>query len=523
MPITMQRDPRSPDSDLPSTELRSDGIRISDPQGTQIWALYPAAAPAEHAEPSLARLLGLLLAIARARRRQLALGALIGVSFGAAYLIFADPIYVVKALLHVEVRESVIREYAEVRAGSSFVATQAEVIQSPEMIADAIRAIGLPTPDDSGLLARLKAWVRSFLPEQAAPDPLATAVLATAPVLQASPVLGTDIMAVTLRTVDPDRGAKLLEALIASYRHYVRENETAAHREGLELLREREASLDTQIAQLGEQYEEQRSRFQLLGDEDGAMSVQRLSLEEHAKARVDAQRHRIEIENELAELRAQSDPKVAPDPRVLEEVVRAEAALAELKATVSPRHPDVRQMEERVTGLREQVHQGAMSRIDDLERSARAARKSEARLAELYDSEWKTVQGLETERAAVNKLRAEIARLEDQRKAVMALLGEKELSLLAQGSEHSGTLIRVLEAPAVPPEAIWPLPIPVLLACGVVGVLGGLGYALLAERRRRAREPKSEPVHLEPLDDLDDLEDLDPTPPRLAQRRVSEL
>ena len=103
----MQRDPRSPDSELPSTELRSDGGRISEPQGTQIWALYPAAPPPpEDSEASLTWLLRHLLAVARERRRHLALGALIGLGFGAAYLFFADQVYVVKALLHVEVRES---------------------------------------------------------------------------------------------------------------------------------------------------------------------------------------------------------------------------------------------------------------------------------------------------------------------------------------------------------------------------------------------------------------------------------
>jgi len=508
----MPRDARlSNESALQTTEVRKEPIGLSEIQATQFWALYPAAAPApEREEAGLERLLRLVLEIARRGRRSLALGALAGIGFGALYLTFADSIFVVKTLLHVERRNSVIREYDEVRPGSSFVATQAEVIQSPEMIADAIRAIGIPEPDD-GLLSRLKDFVRSLLPLEpsAGGDPLAVAVLATAPVLQASPVLGTDVMAVTFRTDDPERGVRLLDALIECYRNYVRENETAAHREGLELLRQRDAELGAQISQLSDHYEAQRSQVQLFGDDEGGMSVQRMSLEEHAKARVDARRKRIDLENELDELRAKSDARAVPDPRILQDVVRAESELAQLKATASPRNPAVRDLELRVAGLREQVHQGALAHIDEVEREARAARKSEARVAELYDREWSNVQALESERASLRKLGDEIGRLEDQRKAVLALAGEKELSLLAQGSEHSGTLIRALEAPAIPPTAVWPLTIPVLVACAFVGLLGGFGFAVLEQRRGAARE--SEPS------------DFEPTPARLGQPRVPEL
>lgn len=509
----MPRDPRmSNESALQTTEIRSDPIELTDAQATRIWALYPAAvSPGERDEPGFAALLRMLSEVARRGRRHLALGALVGVGFGVLYLAGADQVFVVKTLLHVERRNSVIREYDEVRPGSSFVATQAEVIQSPEMITDALRVIGLPDPDD-GLPARFKRWLRSLLPSDrsAPPDPMVAALLATIPALQASPVLGTDVMTVTLRTNDPERGARFLDALVESYRRYVRENETAAHREGLELLRQRDTSLAAEIAQLSDRYEEQRSKLQLLGEDEGALSVQRMSLEEQAKARVDARRKRIDLENELEELRAKSDGRAAPNPEILQDVVRAEAELAQLRATASPRNPAVRDLELRVAGLREQVHQGALAHIDEIAREARAARKSEARVAELYESEWESVQELEGERAAVKKLRDELDRLEEQRKAVLALIGEKELSLLAQGSEHSGTLIRVLQAPSIPVTAVWPLVIPVLVACAFVGLLGGLGFALLEQRRGGAAREAESPS-------------FEAGPARLTQPRVPEV
>jgi uncharacterized protein involved in exopolysaccharide biosynthesis len=471
-------------------ELTSGDAASGDAQarvgaGAQVWALYPLLSPTEPrpAEPDV-DLLRLLPEVARRGRGLLAIGALVGFGFGAAYLLVADPVYVVKSVLQVELRKSVIHD-VDARPGSTYVGTQAEVVQSPAMIAEAIRTIGLPVPDD-GLLARARRWIQAQNPFRSARemDPLERAVLATLPALQASPVLGTDVLALTLRTDSPQRGVRLLDALIAGYQRYVRDNETAAHREGLELLRRREAALGTQIAGLAERQREKEAAIRSLGKGSDALSVQRMGLEEQAKARVDAQRRRIDLENELAALREQRDARVAPSREIEDELVRAEAALSEMRARLSRQHPDVVQMEQRVAGLHEQIRASARLRIAELERQARAARRTEAALAGLYDREWEGVKALELERTELERVGAEIARLEQQRGAVLALLGEKELALLAaEAGENSGTVVRVLQAPSIPPDAVWPLPLPVLVACTLVGVLGGLGFALLQHWR----------------------------------------
>jgi uncharacterized protein involved in exopolysaccharide biosynthesis len=523
------RDPRlPPEPELRPVEIRRElleGIRPphasseGHAQEPQVWALYPMAPSVARPEPDGVDLVGLLQDAARRGRRFLALGALLGFGFGVAYLIATDAIYVVKTVLHVELRKSVIRD-SDARPGSSYVGTQAEVIQSPAMIAEAIRAIGLPEADP-GLLGRVKAWVKSLNPFGSAPprDPLEQAVLATLPLLQASPVLGTDVMAVTLRTRAPERGVRFLEALTASYQVYVRENEASAHREGLGVLREREAELAAQIAALSERYQAAQAATRSLGDGQDVLAVQRMGLEEHARARVEAQRRRIDLENELAALREMGDARVAPSREIQDELVRAEAALAELRAKASDRHPDVAQMEQRVEGLRDQLRFAAKARIEQLEREVRAARRTESALAGLYDGEWQKAKELEAESASVKKLRDEIGRLEEQRNAVLALMGEKELAVLAaQSGENSGTLVRVLEAPSVPPSPVWPLAIPVLFGCSVVGLAGGLGFALFSIWR--ARE-EAEPAHGDSARRADSPHFDGPA--RIAQRRPQEL
>ncbi len=502
------RDPRLPaETELRTLEIRRDSLGMADApliqqiqqtQQAQVWALYPLMSPTEQRpEPPSADLLKLLPEVARQGRRFLAIGALVGFVFGAFYLAWTDSIYIVKALLHVELRKSVIRDF-DMRPGSTFVGTQAEVIQSPAMISEAIRAIGFPE-EEGGIFATLSGWIEAlnpFGPEEEV-DPVAQAVLATLPVLQASPVLGTDVLAVTLRTAAPERGVHFLEALVASYQHYVRENETAAHREGLDLLRQREAGLAGQITELVQVYEMKESGIQTLSDSENALTVHRMSLEEHARARVEAQRTRIDLENELAGLREQRNAQVAPSREILDELVRSEAMLAELKARLSPRHPDVIQTEQRVASMREQIRVGGRTRMDELQRAARAARKTETALAGLYEQEWEKVKQLEAERSGLKKVGDEMARLEEERRGVLALMGEKELSVLAaQGGENSGTLVRVLQAPSIPPDAVWPLTLPVLISCSFVGVLGGLAYALFLHLRER-EQATSQPTDYE--------------------------
>ena len=511
----LSRDPRFPtENELRPVEIRRGPVDPASAPSTQVWALYPLASPGQGAEPPpTVDLVGMLWEAARRGRHYLLIGALLGFGFGAAYLFVADPIYIVKTLLHVELRKSVITD-SDSRPGGTYVGTQAEVLQSPTIVADAIREIGFPQAEEPGFVGRAIDWVRSLNPfaDDSLFDPVQAAVLATLPALQASPVVGTDVLAVTLRTDNPERGVRFLDALVASYQRYVRGNESDAQREGLELLRQRAESLSEQIAALGLQVEDKETEIRSLGDSENAITVSRLSLEEHARSRVEAQRRRIDLENELAALREQANAEIAPSREILDELVRAEATLAEMRSRLSDRHPDVVMTSQRVAGLRAQVQAGTRARIDQLSREVRAARRTEAALASLYAKEWDKIKALEVERVAMKKLSDERARLEEERRGVLAMMGQKELSVLAaQGGENSGTLVRVLQAPIVPPSSVWPLPIPVLVACSFVGAIGGIGFALFAQWREGAKEAEK-PT------------DYEQNPARMAaQRRLQEF
>jgi hypothetical protein len=75
----------------------------------------------------------------------------------------------------------------------------------------------------------------------------------------------------------------------------------------------------------------------------------------------------------------------------------------------------------------------------------------------------------------------------------------------------------VLEAPSVPLFAVWPLPVPVLVACSMVGLLGGLGFATFLFWREQARPAAPAPA---PFGDVPDYDRFEPAPSRIATRRA---
>ncbi len=462
-------------------------LELTNAEGRQVWALYserPHSAPEQTAP--LGRYLEELLAIAWEWRRRILVGAGIGAALGVVYLLLSPSVYVVRALVHIEQRDSVLQQYEAVRTDTTFIATQAEVFHSPSIVANAFDSLGLPARSP-GLIKRARMFVQSLVPFLTAPpsDPKAAAVLAALAALDTSPVLGTEVMAISYRTADPQGGVRFVDALIDRYREYVRELETEAHQEGLDLLRAQDRELALQREALEQRYGELHSATLALGDDANALSIQKLRLEEQARAVVNAQGRRIELENRLALHRQNGGP---PEERgqLVEELRAAEAAMADLRSAVSERHPDVRRLEQRTQLLREQIERNGAVQIAELERELGAVRRTEQMLSQLHDGEWAAAKTLEERRLKEVQVRQEIERLDQKRDAVLALLRDKELQVLSRQSDHSGTVVRVLDPPTVPIDRVWPITGVVLLLFGMLGALGGLGAALYAERKGRA-------------------------------------
>ena len=114
-----------------------------------------------------------------------------------------------------------------------------------------------------------------------------------------------------------------------------------------------------------------------------------------------------------------------------------------------------------------------------MERDLVAARRTQAQLLDSYDGQWEDARRMEMSGVEEGRLRADIARLEQQRVGVADLLSGKELRVLELDSERTGTLVNVLEPPMLPIDPVWPLPGPVLVGCVFVGALGGISWAIV--------------------------------------------
>ncbi len=472
-------------------------LELRDATGRQIWSLYSQDSQTLDAgESPLSFLLRELPGLLQRGRRALIAGAVIGGSLGAVYLAVASPIYLIKSLVQLERRASSLGDYALVGGGGAeFLATQAEVMDSPPIIGQAVRATWVePDPDARGLVARLKRQIRSAFGAEAELDPLLAATQAAVDALSATPVVQTNVMAITYRTDAPEQGVRVLGAVIDSYRKHIRGIESSGHESALAILQAREQQLASELRSLEARFIELRAEGGSLGDDDNALSVQKSRLEEYARLAVQAESRRIELEDRFAAARSRGSAQVGGRR---DQVRDAELALAELRAKLGPRHPDLQAASERFELLRRQQAPSANLELGDLRQQLDAAQDTEARLRALYTREFDKGKGLESHRLVEQQLRAQIESMREAHLEVQGLLQEKQLLVSALAGNDAGTIIRVLEAPSLPEEAIWPLPIPVLLAFTLLGLLGAFGYVLIGDRTRgaaRERPPGLVPV-----------------------------
>jgi len=483
-------DPRLPAPRHDDAEVR---LELTNAEGRQVWALY--SRPPQEAGPAetpLSVFLHELPSLAWKWRRYVGLSVVATLALGAIYLMLATTIYGVTALLLVEHRDTGINEYGILRDDTSFLATQAEVLHSPPVVRGALvgSGIGFPEPE-LGIFARVLSW----LPFVDAPDVDAEKVDVAAALLNldATPVIGTQVITLTYRTDDSAAGLRFVQSLIDSYSDYVHELDQSGQGEALALLETEEETRRQALHELELQYEALRAAGGSLGDDQqNALAVETARLEEHARSLVQAQSDRIHIENDLRAARAFASKPAEPSDALRE----AEQRLAELRQNYSDRHPEVRAVLAQIQALRAPTPQTNASEVQDLERRLRAARDTEANLSALYESEFRKSKAVDLERMREQRLAEDVNNAREAHEVALRLLHEKKLTVQALTKDGAGVLVRTLQVPTLLEDALWPRPVPVLFCCIVIGALAGLGLAVVAER---AQEPEPEVYAAGPL------------------------
>jgi uncharacterized protein involved in exopolysaccharide biosynthesis len=468
-------------------------LELTNAEGRQVWALY--SRPPQEAGPAetpLSVFLHELPPLAWKWRRYVGLTMLGAVALGAIYLLLATTIFGVSALILVEHRDTGIQNYGLVRDNSSFLATQAEILHSPPVVREALvgSGIGFPEPEP-GLFERFFGWL-PFVGGEAF-DAEKVAVAGALESLEATPVLGTQVIALNYRTDEAGAGVRFVQSVIDSYRDYVHQLDQSGQAEALALIESEEQQRREELRDLELQYEALRAAGGTLGDEqDGVLSVEKARLEEHVRHLVEAQSERIRLENDLHAARAASG-----QPSEASEALRAaEQHLAELRSRgYSDRHPEVRATLAQLESLRAPLPQTNASQAQDLERRVQAARATESSLTALYEQEFRKSKEVDLQRLREQRLAEDVNNAREAHQVALRLLHEKKLTVDALAKDGAGVVVRTLEAPTLLEDALWPRPVPVLFCCIVIGALAGLGLAVVAER---AQEPEPE-VYAAPM------------------------
>jgi uncharacterized protein involved in exopolysaccharide biosynthesis len=139
---------------------------------------------------------------------------------------------------------------------------------------------------------------------------------------------------------------------------------------------------------------------------------------------------------------------------------------------------------QQIVTLKRQLSESSAAAV---QRELQAAIGTEQRMSALYDREVEKGKALDVHRVKEEQLLTEIRSLTTVHDAAMAKLKEVELESEARAEGGAGVVVRVLEAAAADDEVMWPRAELVLLPCALVGLMGGLGLAVVLDRLQGRR------------------------------------
>ncbi|MCA9503581.1 MAG: hypothetical protein H6748_18160 [Spirochaetaceae bacterium] len=455
-PSDPQDDERRPEVRL---ELTRAGVQ-------EVLSLYSQEQRASQGETGFALRLEDIERAIRERRRMLLLGLLGGVALAVLIWLASTPLYPVSAQVVLDRYDVATRGVTAAGASagsSSFVATQAEIMQSASVVSRAVAAIPRAEhldPDDDGLHDALES-------------------------IRATPVSGTQVVALGYLGPDPGHGARLIEAIVDAYRAVLAESEEAAQRQQLEAKEAEIAVLDAEAADLEAKLEALRKENEILGTAQNTLEAQNDLVRDLSRQLTEARNERIALENRLAtggEQLAILDPAVRS---LQEQLWAAEAELARVRLTLKPKHPAVEAAQREVSVLRSQLAASSRATPNALKRDVAAAKGLEEQLTELYERERGRLATIERDRREEALLLGEVERVSQMADARRSeLLDQRLLTRLARSGEV-GVSARLIAEPVLPESPVWPRPMLLLAAGAGLGLLVGFVAALVSLRRER--------------------------------------
>ncbi len=430
----------------------------------------------------------------------------VALTLGAVFLTVTVPLYDVQARLLVQQQGMPLQETSDAaRWDKEFLATQAEIIRSPEVVRRAVQAYRLVAPAG---------------PEA---DPTASILVS----LRVAPVLGTNVLSVKFSSPNPRDAQRTVSGIIESYRKYLREHEQDTQLESLRLLTRSEKELRDDLAQREEEYLRLREQSPLLGGRgQDAVTIQLARLTKLSESLGEVTSRRLELQNlhqvmeqanrlaylhegitrmaltlpadhGIAQLAAVSTDGGLPTasgvlaqfiqqemlPRdggaIQAELTRAQAVEHQLAANYGPKHPDVQAAREEVMTWKNRQREYTESAPATLKHELTAVEQYEKQLAELYESELHKAKEVDGYVIRETQALDGIARVQAMHSSLLSQLRQWQLAEQALAGGRLRVTTRVLEEPLLPEQPAWPMPSLVMAVSAAMGLCGGLGLALL--------------------------------------------
>ena len=427
----------------------------------------------------------------------------LAVALAAGYLYFADPGASINARVLVWERSLRLNDDRPETTSKEFMPTQAEIIRSRAVISRVLETYQVPTGVTSD----------DF-------------VLSVIEKLEADPLIGTNVLSLSYRDSDAQRGITIINHIIESYQRFIQEQEATGNRETLTLLTRQDEDLRSRIANLNETHRKLHHELQNQGRFKESAKSREIRLESLALEITRTRQKRIELENHITAIipadgregvaQFGDDSKVqtllashvnkisetsAPfrqldliaklskdgvygveDPTdVRELILNAYAEHARLRQLYQPKHPQVQAVNEQI-----KIYE---SRLNDILRAAPTAlqntldslRDQETKLTKVYDANADSAQE-SLEEAKKHELQLleekhlmdEINRLSATHDVVLSRLAQWKSIDQGVSAGRLGVVVRVLEEPTATTVGLAASPKIVFALSAVFGAIGGV-------------------------------------------------
>ena len=418
------------------------------------------------------------------------------VALGAIYLLLAPRIYRAEASIIIEAggsrvlgdkTEAVDFGPTDYWSNKEYFETQYKVLASKEVLSRVVAKKGLARDlDFLGVAGIENEEKRAEALEKADPIKILSERM------RVEPVKNSQLATIVVEDREPVRAAELANAVVEAYIESnldTRQDGTRAASQWLsDQLQDLKAKLEQSEVALYNFRKENDILATSIEDRQNINSQRLVALNE-SLTKVMAQR--VELEAAIAEVNRvekeqKDDPfwalslsRVATHPtltKLREELVKQESEVAGLTERYLENHPRLLASKEKLNVLRSRMAEELRNVVASLKSQYREVKATEDQLSEL-------IEGLKREAFEINKREIDQRKLERETQnnrrlydLVLSRLKDADLAVMMKPSN-----VRVLDKATVPDEPVKPRPALVAALSLLLGLLGGVGAAYLAE------------------------------------------